>query len=86
MTPITMLHLALHQLSARQSTPNKAVILSNSSSTIQALDKRAWTKVSKTKVPESRIAGSCYADFHQRLSSSGCLLIVAFGEIKWRTF
>ncbi|GFX41485.1 hypothetical protein TNCV_3490241 [Trichonephila clavipes] len=46
---IEAIHLALHQLSACFLSPDKAVILSDSSSTTKAL----------AKVPASRIAGSC---------------------------
>ncbi|GFV73985.1 hypothetical protein TNCV_5108261 [Trichonephila clavipes] len=44
--------LTLNQLSARLSTPDKAVILSDSSLAIQAL------QVTQTKVPESKISGA----------------------------
>ncbi|GFX45267.1 transposable element Tcb2 transposase [Trichonephila clavipes] len=49
---IEAIHLALHQLSARLSTPDKAVILSSSALRILA------SKQDK-KIPEFRIAGSC---------------------------
>ncbi|GFT85699.1 hypothetical protein TNCV_4026541 [Trichonephila clavipes] len=71
------IYLALHQISACLSTPDNAIILYGSSSAIQAL--------ASNHDKSSRVQ-YCKAEFQQRLSSSGGLPIVAFGEIKWRTF